>query len=779
MNRINPLTRKVIVSIIIVSALVHLLSLFLAHTLLNYWRWQQVPFHSTIEVAGSVIAFFVVYMLLTLEVKNKGTSFNYVIASALVAMGILDAIHAMVPVGQLFVWLHSSATFFGGLFFLMLYLPQRWLIKLNNKWLLFVVLFTLCYAALSMAFAEMLPIMADDNGFSQTAIVLNVSGGVALIAAAIKLFLSYRSRGKTDDLLFVLHCTMFGLAAIMFQQSMLWDISWWGWHLLRFFAYGVALWFALANESMINAQIAAARDKLNVEVEHTSAQLSDAAKQLKITQAQQYAVYKHLTDGIVVCDPNGMIKFFSSSAERLFERCSEQVLGTDIRSLVSQQHGQADVLAREFFGVSREFSTDTASTQALPLELVITQVELEGEINLLIVVREISARKSYEQELKAAKEQADSANQAKSAFLANTSHEIRTPMNGVYGNLQLLANEELSSQAKGYLDNAIYSSKSLMTVINDILDISKVEAGAMQIENVTFNLPELIANTLTETNQAAKKKAISFQSINNIEHDSWLGDPVRIRQVLLNIISNAIKFTKSGAVVVAISYLEKVRQLVVIVTDTGIGMSPEALDKLFVRFEQADSSITRDYGGTGIGMSITYALVKLMGGNIEVASEQGHGSTFTVRIPLEKVCSQANIEACTDVTSEEAEQAQLDLTGINILVAEDNRINQAIAKAMLTETGANIHIANNGLEAISIAQQHKPSLVLMDIQMPELDGISACKQLKTQFDGLPIIAFTANVMTYDIQSYQQAGFDGYLGKPLERQQLLATIAKFC
>ncbi len=766
-------------SIIIASTLVHLLSLLLTHTVLHNWRWQQVPFHSAIEVAGSVIALFVVYMLLTLDAKNKGTSFNYAIASALVAMGILDAVHAMVPVGELFVWLHSSATLAGGLLFLMLYLPQRWLKKLNNSWLVFVVLITLSYAAGSIAFSDILPHMAGVNGFSQTAIVLNVIGGIALIAAAIKLFLSYRSQGKTDDLLFVLHCTMFGLAAVMFQQSMLWDISWWGWHLLRFVAYGVALWFALANENMINAQIAAARDRLNVEVEHTSAQLSDAAKQLKITQAQQYAVYKQLTDGIVVCGSDGMIKFFSSSAERLFERSSEQVLGTNIRNLVYQQHVEAGVFARELFGISREFSTDTASAQALPLELVITEVELEGENNLLIVVREISARKSYEQELKSAKEQADSANQAKSAFLANTSHEIRTPMNGVYGNLQLLANEKLSSQAKGYLDNAIYSTKSLMTVINDILDISKVEAGAMQIENVMFNLPELIANTLTEANQAAKKKAISFQSINTIDHDNWLGDPVRIRQVLLNIISNAIKFTKTGAVVVSISYLEKVQQLVLIVTDTGIGMSPEALDKLFVRFEQADSSITRNYGGTGIGMSITYALVKLMGGSIEVASEQGRGSTFTVRMPLEKVSTQANAKISTESSSEASEQIQLDLTGKNILVAEDNRINQAIVKAMLTATGASIYIANNGLEAISIAQQHKPDLVLMDIQMPELDGISACKQLKTQFSGLPVIAFTANVMSYDIQSYQQAGFDGYLGKPLERQQLLVTIAKFC
>ncbi len=614
--------------------------------------------------------------------------------------------------------------------------------------------------------------MVDQSGFTPFAIFLNVIGGCLLLTSAIKLFFTYKNTKKTDDLLFVLHCTMFGSAAIMFQQSVLWDVSWWGWHILRFLAYGVALWFALANDLLVNLQI---KDALNEEVETKSAQLDEASQLLKMNQAQQNAIFRCLTDAIIVCDKAGNVIFFSQPAQKLFGFSTEEVKRKNINQLLrlpkseSQQRlRKMSVIDKFFLRENQELIAIHKTGYELPVEMLISEVELNEQVNMVAVIREISARKKYESELKHAKKQADIANQAKSAFLANTSHEIRTPMNGVYGNLQLLEKEQLTSKGQVYLDKAIYSTKNLMTIINDILDISKIEAGKLSIEKIEFSLPKMVENIASDLSIAAVNKSISFSANVNVEHDIWLGDPIRIRQILLNIAANAVKFTESGTVALSISYVESIKELVFIVTDTGIGMNEKALKQLFNRFEQADDSITRKYGGTGIGLSITYALVNLMQGKIDVTSEENKGTTFTVRLPILKGIKPLPQKNETKVT-------QIELKNNTILVAEDNPINQAIVKAMLANTGANVEIAVNGMEAIDKTSELKPDLILMDIQMPKLDGIEACKMIKNLRPELPIIAFTANVMSEDIENYKAVGFDGYVGKPIELDVLLGVI----
>jgi PAS domain S-box-containing protein len=765
----------VIITIIIISAIVHLLTLILAQSVLINWRWEQVPFHSAIEISGSVIAFFVAYMLVLLERNNRGTSYNYVIAGALIAMGVLDGLHSIVPKGQLFVWLHSSATFLGGIFFLCIYFPKFWRDKFSSRWLLFVLLFSFSFAITSIIYSNKLPVMADQSGFTPIAIFLNVVGGCLLLISAIKLFFTYKKTKKTDDLLFVLHCTMFGFAAIMFQQSVLWDVSWWGWHILRFLAYGVALWFALANEVLVNLQIKDSRDALNEEVEIKSAQLNQASHLLKMNQAQQNAIFRCLTDAIIVCDKSGNIVFFFQPAQRLFGFSAEEAQQKNINQLlifpsngVQKPLKQMSVIDDVFLGETKELIAIHKTGHELPVEMLISEVELNEQVNTVAVLRDISVRKKYELELKRAKELADTANQAKSVFLANTSHEIRTPMNGVYGNLQLLEKEQLTLTGQSYLEKAIYSTRSLMIIIDDILDISKIEAGKLSIEEVAFSLSQLVESITSDFTISAQKKSIYFKTILNVEHDTWLGDPVRLRQILLNITSNAVKFTNSGSVVLSISYTENTQKLVFTVTDTGIGMSEQALEKLFSRFEQADDSTTRKYGGTGIGMSITYALISLMKGQIEVASEENKGTTCTVRLPILK-------GAKALILKNEPKATRLQLKNKTILVAEDNRINQTIVKSMLADTGATVKIAVNGIEAIDMTKALIPNLILMDIQMPKLDGIKACKVIKKIMPNLPIIALTANVMSDDIEKYIEAGFNSIVGKPIELDVLLKAI----
>ncbi|MFY8274118.1 PAS domain S-box protein [Pseudoalteromonas sp. SSDWG2] len=374
--------------------------------------------------------------------------------------------------------------------------------------------------------------------------------------------------------------------------------------------------------------------------------------------------------------------------------------------------------------------------------------------------------------LKAAKQEAEKASQAKSEFLANMSHEIRTPMNGIYGILQLLKKKVQHQDKKTLVDKAIHSTRNLNTIINDILDFSKIEAGKLSIDIHPFSLSDLVASIDVEADALINDKPVTFSLSNTVEHDMWLGDDIRIRQILINVCSNAIKFTSAGQVLVSVFSPEE-NYVTFEVRDTGIGMSEEELSRLFHRFEQADTSTTRKYGGTGIGMAITHSLVELMHGTIEVASEINKGTRFSITLPMQKSHTQSAHNETMDLHSYEC-----DFSNYTILVAEDNEINRVVIGDFLQETGAHIHFANNGVEAVELASQHNIDLVLMDIQMPEMDGIEACRKIKAIFPTLPILALTANVMAEYVEKYEQEGFDDFLAKPVEFAHLVAKLQLF-
>ncbi|MEE4244145.1 MAG: ATP-binding protein, partial [Kangiellaceae bacterium] len=381
------------------------------------------------------------------------------------------------------------------------------------------------------------------------------------------------------------------------------------------------------------------------------------------------------------------------------------------------------------------------------------------------------------EQLANAKQLAEDSVRAKDMFLANMSHEIRTPMNGIYGALQILNQHKQSDQNQELIDKAIYSTKSLLTIINDILDFSKIEAGKLKLEKTEFNLTSLIESIQSDFFATTEAKGVSLST--HVENDIaglWVGDPVRIRQVLVNLVANAVKFTEQGAISIDASVdscgSKTDKGIIVKVSDTGIGMSKSELSKLFERFEQADSSTTRKYGGTGLGMSITSSLIELMRGKISVDSSPSKGTTFTLTIPLE----QAEINGSK--SNKKTSTKSVHLSGKTILVAEDNKINILIIKTMLENSQATIHVANNGKEAIELSETCHPDLILMDIQMPVLDGRDACKVIrKSGFDN-PIIAFTANVLTQEVEQYLNEGFDGYLAKPIDIEHLNNLLAEY-
>lgn len=375
--------------------------------------------------------------------------------------------------------------------------------------------------------------------------------------------------------------------------------------------------------------------------------------------------------------------------------------------------------------------------------------------------------------LEAAEREAVSANRAKSAFLAMMSHELRTPMNGVLGMARALQMTRLDAQQAGYVETIIRSGDGLIEVLNDVLDISKIEAGRLDLEVRPFDLVDAGRRVTELWSEAAAGKGLVLAYEPHPELPSWaMGDETRIRQVLLNLVSNALKFTEAGEVRLLMAPApasDGDGGVEIIVADTGIGMTPEQQAGLFQPFVQAEASTARRFGGTGLGLAICRHLCELMGGSISVASSPGKGSAFRVWLPL---------PAAQPPAPAEAPAAPVGLSGLRILVAEDNPINQAVARAILEAAGAQLEMANDGAEALERLRTGDYDLVLMDVHMPVMDGIEALGRIRAGLAGragIPVVALTADAIHGEEKRLKSLGFDALQEKPIQPAALFAAI----
>ncbi|KAG5187352.1 histidine kinase-like ATPase [Tribonema minus] len=497
----------------------------------------------------------------------------------------------------------------------------------------------------------------------------------------------------------------------------------------------------------------------------------------RVLEQNLSSVLEAAPDGVAMVDREGHIVLTNTEMENIFGYTKTEMMGAKVEMLMPPKY--RDIHVKHRVKYASEPSRRKMMSAGMPLigqhkdgrimdvDVSLSPVKIDLMTHTIAIVRDVTMQKQYEQELLKAREEAVAASNAKSAFVANMSHEIRTPMHGVIGWADILSEKLVDEEQKQCLSNLQQSASSLMTIINDILDVSKMDSGKFELNVGAFDLHDLINTVHNIATVLARGKPVQVcKEVDLPTPFVIMGDFERLRQVILNLVSNAIKFTERGSV--RITYAVEAPCLVITVEDTGIGIAESDSELIFQVFTQLDHSNDRKYGGTGLGLAIARNLVELMNGSLSYKSTPLTGSSFRCCIPLSR----------GELVVKRPELHAAKLRG-SVLLVDDNRINLAIASKMAISLGLKVHTARDGLEAIAFFEDgEKVDVVLMDIQMPKLDGLQATQQLRQAGLTVPIIAISASALDADVQNSMNSGMNDHLSKPFDMLALKAMLLRW-
>lgn len=516
--------------------------------------------------------------------------------------------------------------------------------------------------------------------------------------------------------------------------------------------------------------------------------IQERSRKLTKSELMNRLIVENAAEGIITIDKTGIILTFNPAAEKMFGYIADDVVEKNVGMLMASPHNTAHdhyiksyLEGREptILNVGREEYGLKKNGELFPFFISISEVMDERSHQFIGIIHDITEQKRVEKELIEARQEAERSNRAKTAFLANMSHEIRTPMNAIIGMTELVLDSRLTSEQRNHLNAVASSARSLLTLLNEILDLSKLESGKITLECIPFNLAALLNEVKALTSHEAQSKGLMLEfEIDESVPYNLKGDPERLRQIILNLVGNAVKFTEKGSIKVAVDSGRNEDEWVFSIKDTGIGIPEDRLEKIFDRFSQADDSTTRKFGGTGLGTTISLELVELMGGRIWVESAVGKGSLFQFTIVMPRA-EEESFKASHDKT-----QLNLDskTRALKILLAEDIPVNQELASIRLTRKGHEVVVAENGRIAYDLFVREPFDLIFMDVMMPEMDGLEATREIRRyeieNGGHIPVIMLTASVMHDDRQRCYDAGADEFIGKPIDFDELFSTIARF-
>jgi PAS domain S-box-containing protein len=509
----------------------------------------------------------------------------------------------------------------------------------------------------------------------------------------------------------------------------------------------------------------------------------DIKHQEKNTAFKFQSFLESVPDAIVLIDEKGSIKYVNFQTEVLFGYNKLELIGKKIELLMPTRFKNSHQKLRKNYmlnpkirkmGNGMELFAKHKNLSEFPVEISLSNLEIEEGLLICASIRDVSSQKSIEKALKEAIIKSENAVKSKQQFLSNMSHEIRTPMNAIIGFTKVILNTELTSKQREYLTAIKMSGDTLIVLINDILDLAKVDSGKLIFEKTPFKLAASIKTMLHLFEAKFLEKNLELI----VNYDSRIpevimGDAVRLHQIIINLVSNAIKFTSEGSITIGVQKLSKTDDIIIIefsVADTGIGIGKNNIDKIFENFQQAHSQTSRIYGGTGLGLAIVKQLVEAQGGSISVKSVENQGSVFSFILQFDKA------HGATVLDIDTVELVDYNISGTKVLVVEDVELNQLLMKTLLDDLGFECDIVGNGKIAIESLERNHYDIVLMDIQMPVMNGFQAADYIRNTLQlNIPIIALTADVTTVDLEKCKTFGMNDFIAKPVDDRKLFNKI----